>query len=113
MTFGWPFAEGRRTSPGAPPGLTGPALAHAHGSRWCSLVGGYVVRGAGPATLKGRYLYGDVCSGDLWSARLDGPKLVRPRRVGVRVPYLVSFGEDARGGIYAVSLDGEVWRLKA
>ena len=113
VNFGWPFAEGRRTSPGAPPGLTGPVLAHAHGSRWCSLVGGYVVRGAGPATLKGRYIYGDVCSGDLWSARLDGTRLVRARRVGVRVPYLVSFGEDARGRIYAVSLDGEVWRLKA
>ena len=43
--FGWPFAEGRRVRAGAPGGLTAPALTHAHGPRWCSIVGGYVVRG--------------------------------------------------------------------
>ena len=113
VNFGWPFAEGGRTEPGAPSGLRPPAIAHAHGPRWCSIVGGYVVRGRGPRTLRGRYLYGDVCSGDLWSARLDRGALRRPRRLGVRIPYLVSFGEDARGRIYAVSLNGAVWRLKA
>jgi glucose/arabinose dehydrogenase len=68
------------------------------------LIGGYVLRG--------RYLYGDVCSGRLWSARLeDDGTLSRPRRAGLTVPYLVSFGRDARGRVYAVSLDGPVWRI--
>ena len=29
VNFGWPFAEGRTTQPGAPAGLTAPAIAHA------------------------------------------------------------------------------------
>jgi hypothetical protein len=32
--------------------------------------------------------------------------------VGVRVPYLVSFGLGARGRLYAASLNGAVWRLR-
>jgi hypothetical protein len=112
VNFGWPFAEGRRVQPGAPAGLTAPAIAHAHGPRWCSIVGGYAVRAGGPRSLRGRYVYGDVCSGALWSARIDGAGFDRPRRLGIRLPYLVSFGEDARGRIYAVSLDGPVWRLR-
>ena len=83
VNFGWPFAEGRRAQPGAPAGLTAPAIAHAHGPRWCSIVGGYAVRAGGPRSLRGRYLYGDVCSGALWSARIDGAALGRPRRLGL------------------------------
>jgi len=109
--FGWPHAEGRVTRPGAPAGLVPPALDHAHGSRWCSIVGGYVVRRS-PRRLRGRYLYGDVCSGRLWSARVAGARLSDARPVGLSVPYLVSFGHDARGRIYAVSLAGGVWRLR-
>ena len=101
VNFGWPLAEGR--TPAGQPGLTGPAIVHTHSSGWCSLVGGYVLRG--------RYLYGDVCSGRLWSARLRDGRLSRPRRVGLTVPYLVSFGRDARGRVYAISLSGAVWRL--
>jgi glucose/arabinose dehydrogenase len=112
VNFGWPFAEGRTTRPGAPAGLTAPAITHAHGRRWCSIVGGYAVRGRQPRRLRGRYLYGDLCTGALWSARIAGTTLEDPRPVGVRVPYLVSFGEDARGRLYAVSLNGGVWRLR-
>jgi hypothetical protein len=110
--FGWPHAEGRITAPGAPPGLAPPVLDHAHGARWCSIVGGYVARGGSPRSVRGRYLYGDVCTGRLWSARVAGRRLSSARSVGVRVPYLVSFGQDARGRIYAVSLAGAVWRLR-
>jgi glucose/arabinose dehydrogenase len=105
VNFGWPFREGRATlRDGAPPGLTGPALVHRHGRGWCSLVGGYVQRG--------RYVYGDVCSGHLWSARYERGRLARPRRLGPAVGYLVSFGRDARGRLYAVSLGGSVHRLR-
>ena len=33
------------------------------------------------------------------------------RREGVRIPGLSSFGEDARGELYATSLEGRVYRL--
>ena len=36
---------------------------------------------------------------------------VDDRAVGLQVPSISSFGEDQRGRIYAVSLDGPVFRL--
>jgi hypothetical protein len=103
--FGWPFREGRATvREGAPPGLRTPEIVHRHGRGWCSLVGGYVLRG--------RFVYGDVCSGRLWSARFRAGSLGRPRRLGLVAPYLVSFGRDTRGRVYAVSLNGRLWRVR-
>ena len=75
---------------------------HRH-PRWCAITGGYVLRG--------RYLYGDLCSGRIWSARLAGSRLARPRRTRLRVPYLVSFGRDGAGRVHAVSFFGAVYRL--
>jgi hypothetical protein len=113
VNFGWPAYEGFRLAAGqtAFPAQP-PALAYRHGPRWCSVVAGYVARGHAPRAVRGRYVYGDVCSGRLWSARLRGTSLVGDRRLRApRVGYLVSFGQDARGRLYAVSLAGPVYRL--
>ena len=113
VNFGWPAYEGFRLRAGAgPPGVRMPALVHRHGAGWCSVVGGYVARGRAPRVLHGRYVYADLCSGRLWSARLRGTSLVDDRRL--RIPPVfspVSFGEDARGRLYVVSLGGDVFRL--
>ena len=113
--FGWPIFEGtQRDQPGdAPAGYVAPALQHTHASGWCAVTGGYVVHDPALRALRGRYVYGDVCSGELRSARLSGATLVDDRPLGVTAPYLVSFGRDALGRIYAVSLGGPVWRLRA
>ena len=63
--------------------------------------------------LRGRYLYGDYCSGEIRALR---PTLKRgrgDRRLSVpRKRGMVSFGEDARGRIYVAVLDsGAVYRL--
>jgi glucose/arabinose dehydrogenase len=111
--FGWPRFEGlQRRAPGDPPNLRMPALALNHDDGWCAVVGGYVVRRNGPRALRGRYVFGDVCSGRIWSAQLDGDRLDDVRPAGVTVPYLVSFGEDTLGRLYAVSFDGPVVRLR-
>ena len=100
--FGWPAFEG--LDPVGPGDRgTPPALALRHDDGWCAITGGYILRG--------RYLFGDLCSGRLWSARLNGGALEAARPLGVTVPYLVSFGRDARGRVYAVSFSGEVFRL--
>jgi glucose/arabinose dehydrogenase len=113
VNFGWPAYEGPELAAGlAPFAAQMPALAYRHGVRWCSVVGGYAAHGHAPRALRGRYVYGDVCSGRLWSARLRGTSLIDDGRVPApRVGYLVSFGEDARGRLYAVSLAGPVYRL--
>ena len=45
---------------------------------WCSIIGGFVVRDHS-LTLYGRYVYGDYCKGDLYSARLGGWRTRGPR----------------------------------
>jgi hypothetical protein len=113
--FGWPAYEGLARLPDEPDvaGQAPPALSYPHTAGRCAIVGGYVARGARRRGLDGRYLYGDVCSGRLWSARFLGGHLGTPRPLRGRVPYLVSFGEDAAGRLYAVSFNGPVYRLHA
>ena len=77
----------------------------------CSIVGGYVHRRATPRALRGRYVYGDFCSGRIWSARLDGTRLRGIRLERPRVRNLVSFGVDAAGNLYAVAISGAVYRF--
>jgi hypothetical protein len=81
-----------------------------HADRWCAVTGGYVVRDR-RLPLYGRYVYGDLCSGRLFSARLRGVRLVHPRRLELTLPYVVSFGEDAAGHLYGVSFFGDVYRF--
>jgi glucose/arabinose dehydrogenase len=102
--FGWPGYEGgRRTDSPDVPGARAPALTYSHRGGRCAITGGYVVRG--------RYWYGDLCTGRVWSARFRRGRLGRPRRSRIVVPYLVSFGR-ARGHVYAVSFGGGVYRLR-
>jgi hypothetical protein len=111
--FGWPVFEGRALRPGQTPiAARPPALVHRHGRDWCAVMGGYVARGHAPRPLLGRYVYGDLCTGRLWTARFTGSRLVGDRPAHARrIPALVSFGEDARGRLYAVSFGGAVFRL--
>ncbi|MDO8209078.1 sorbosone dehydrogenase family protein [Conexibacter sp. CPCC 206217] len=111
--FGWDRVEGReRRGGGTIPGYVAPAIVHRHSRQWCAVVGGLVVRDPRLPRLAGSYLYGDVCSGWLWAARLDrAGRAHGDRRLALRVPYLVSFGTDGRGRVYAVSLSGAVVRL--
>jgi glucose/arabinose dehydrogenase len=110
--FGWDTFEGRnRYESGTAPGHVPPVLQHTHGQGFCSITGGYVSRdrslGRG---WYGRYIYGDYCDGTLRLAHLRRPTASK-RRTALSVNNLVSFGEDSRGRVYAVSLDGPVYRL--
>jgi hypothetical protein len=112
--YGWPCFEGDRrnvSDPGcASGGTAGPFLTHTHdGDGFCSITGGYVVRDPGLPTLNGRYLYGDFCQGDLRSVSLADAST--DAATGLSVANLSSFGEDACGRIFVVSLDGPVFRL--
>ena len=112
--FGWPAYEGVARRPGTPdvPGALPPAVSYPHADGMCSVTGGYVVRDRSLPALFGRYLYGDLCTGRLRSARLQGATLVDDRPLDTNGGYIVSFGEDAQGRLYAVSFAGDVSRLR-
>lgn len=94
---------------GPPSAFTPPIFEYNHGPG-CGIIGGYVVHDASLGTLAGRYLYGDLCTGELRSFELPSPA-ASDRSEGLSVPQLDSFGEDSCGRVYAVSEAGVVSRL--
>jgi glucose/arabinose dehydrogenase len=112
--FGWAAYEGneRFDSRGLLPGgkLVFPIAVYSH-DEGCSVTGGFVYRGRERPDLRGRYIYGDYCSGNVWTLRVQGGKAVDVRRESFTIPQLTSFGEDNDGGLYAVSHSGRIFRL--
>jgi glucose/arabinose dehydrogenase len=113
--FGWSCFEGghRYDDSRRCPGATAPVLDYGRDHGECSVTGGIVVRDPSLAALAGRYLYGDYCRGQLRSFRIERGRANDDRALGPHVPELSSFGEDASGCVYATSLNGPVYRLKA
>jgi glucose/arabinose dehydrogenase len=115
MNFGWAVYEGRapydrnRTlDPRGPYRAPIRVYSHALG---CSVTGGFVYRGKARADLVGRYFYGDYCSGTVWSLKVVKGKATSFRKEPFTISSLSSFGEDARGGLYAVSQRGVIYRI--
>jgi len=113
--YGWRVWEGRsRYESGQqvnPAGtLVFPIVVYSH-NVGCSVTGGYVYRGRAVPAAKGRYFYGDYCSGTIWTLRTSKGKLVGNRRESFTVSSLSSFGEDSAGELYAVSLEGRIYKL--
>jgi hypothetical protein len=115
--LGWNRTEGAHCFGGACSfsGITLPVAEYSHDSG-CSVTGGYVYRGSELGGLAGTYLYGDFCSGRIWSLRLVGgvatDQMELTPQLG-KVPSLASFGTDGFGELYVVSLGGTVYKLVA
>jgi glucose/arabinose dehydrogenase len=88
-----------------------PVAVYSH-SRGCSVTGGYVYRGSAVREARGRYFYGDFCSGTIWSFRVGRHGRASAPTVSGQVPSLSSFGVDGHGELYATSLDGTLYRLR-
>jgi glucose/arabinose dehydrogenase len=117
--YGWRIMEGAHCYNPAedcsPEGLVFPIAEYGHEHGRCSITGGYVYRGTAVPALKGTYLFGDYCSGELFAlpASANRKSSTAPRvllQTGVRIS---SFGEDEAGEIYIVDHKGAVYRLTA
>jgi hypothetical protein len=86
-------------------------IVRSHEDGNCSITGGVVVRDRSLPGLRGRYVFGDFCKGRVESARLTPGRARAVRRTSLKVGSLSSFGEDAQGRVYVVSLDGPVYRI--
>jgi glucose/arabinose dehydrogenase len=109
--LGWNAYEGRAVYKRQPidrSRLVWPVAVYPH-TEGCSITGGYVYRGSEVPALRGRYVYGDFCSGRIWSLRAGGG---RPQLLALpRLEGLSSFGLDAQGELYATTLGGRVLRF--
>ena len=94
-------------------GLTLPALEYSH-SDGCSIIGGYVYRGAAIPDIVGDYFYSDWCSGWLRSFRYEAGQVLDRQAWDVgSLGSVVSFGVDDAGELYILSQSGTVYRLVA
>jgi len=118
--FGWDAFEGYSKYTGAnsgtpdPGGTVKPIFAYPHsrgGS--CSIIGGYVVADRRLRSLYKRYVYADLCEGELRSLVPHLRRASGERRLGLHVDSPSSFGEDDRHRVYVCSLEGPVYRLVA
>ena len=111
--YGWPCREGTVAGPGGctAPDHTPPIFDYDSTSFGCGVVGGHMVRDDALPTLRGRYLYGDLCRSKLRSIVLSGSSASDDREESLDLPNLVSFGEDSCGHVYAAAIAGTVARI--
>ena len=113
--YGWDVYEGRArfeskrlSGPGK---LVQPFVVYPLSGGNCAVTGGFVYRGTAAPSAAGRYFYGDNCSGIVWSFPAGRARNVR--REPFTLQGLSSFGEDAAGELYAVTLGGRVYQLRS
>jgi glucose/arabinose dehydrogenase len=106
-----PVREGRRELGGGE--LVWPVASYRHDAG-CSITGGLVYAGVRVPALSRRYVYGDFCTGLLWSLRPNpGAGVSDVRRERAKVPQLTHIGPDAEGELLLVSAGGAIYRAVA
>ena len=114
--YGWKVMEGLYCFQPGPdcnaPRFTPPIAVYGRGGG-CSVTGGYVYRGAAYPALVGAYVFGDYCSGLVWTLRRDADGAWRMTLRGELDARITSFGEDEAGEIYITDDGGRVLRLRA
>ena len=110
VSFGWSAFEGPARFNDDQPidGHLAPVAWYEHGDDGCSISGGAV---AVTGTLRGRYVFGDYCSGRIWSIAAVGDDVSRIRHAD-DVNELVAIAR-AHDDLYALSLKGDVLRIES
>lgn len=113
--LGWPAREGSRVLDAdrlvAGGDLVGPVAEYTHDEGGCSVVGGVVYRGTRIPALRERYVYGDFCSGAVWTLRpRPAGEVADVRRETAQAPQLTHIGTDARGELVLATASGDILR---
>ena len=111
--FGWDVLEGSlcyepSSNCTVPANYKGPVAQYSH-TYGCSITGGYVYRGT-HRDLQGLYVYGDFCSGRLWTMNANGSGETLRRDTSLNIS---SFGESEAGELYVTDLNGSLYRVIA
>jgi glucose/arabinose dehydrogenase len=109
--YGWRVYEGAHCT-GLDPSLCVPAnyvapiVEYGHTGGRCSITGGYVYRGSAAALATGTYVFGDYCSGEIFTLSGGAASVLLDTALNIS-----SFGEDEAGEVYVVGLGGTVHRI--
>jgi glucose/arabinose dehydrogenase len=115
LNYGWNVTEGQECyqQRGCDTATFAMPVAQYSHSEGCSVTGGYVYRGAAFPALAGTYIFGDYCSGRIWTLREAGGSWQHDEalQAGFQV---ASFGEDQAGELYVTGIDdGTLYRVTA
>jgi glucose/arabinose dehydrogenase len=116
VNFGWPQYEGRHlrdnTSAGSDPAKM-PIYVYDHMAGRCAIIGGYVSHDPRIVALSRRYLFGDLCTGRIFSLLADvrTQKVTERHYVGITAANLSSFGVGPDNEIYITQTTGELSRI--
>ncbi len=115
--YGWSVFEGThclaRDCDAPPEAFVPPVYEYPHTEGRCAAVGGVVYRGEAIAGLEGRYLFGDLCSGEIWALPREGQDSeIAPTLLADLDGMLVTFGVDADGEVLVADYQGGgIYRL--
>lgn len=114
LNYGWNIMEGSHCYNAAvcmAEGLTPPVIEYGH-REGCSVIGGYVYRGAAIPGIAGSYFYADYCLGWIRSFKFVDGKATEAKvwKLGVEGNVL-SFGEDAAHELYVFYANGKVYKF--
>lgn len=107
--FGWRRREGDQPYSGKAfrkGEVIEPVYTYSHSEGGCSVTGGFVYRGSAIAALQGSYLFADYCSGKIHSFVAN-----KASTLTISTEQISSFGVDADGEVYVLSLDGPIYRI--
>ncbi|MEP7137712.1 MAG: S8 family serine peptidase [Chloroflexota bacterium] len=121
QNYGWRILEGNlcynsASNCVAPSSYVPPVTTYDHGTNdsfGCSITGGYVYRGSNFPSLTGYYLFGDYCTGRLFSLYKDSTLGWKSAQL-LDTPYTISsFGEDEQGELYLADYaTGKIYNIR-
>jgi len=102
--FGWSALDGTsKYKPQPTPGTLVTPITTYGAAYGCAPVAGAVYRGKTIRKLRSTYVFGDACSGRIFSILRKDAKLVD---TGLRVPKLAAIGQDSAGELWLISQKG-------
>jgi glucose/arabinose dehydrogenase len=111
--FGWRIMEGSICNPHLNGGVCTPPTGHippiaeyTHAGGRCSIIGGYVYRGVMSTLPVGAYVYGDLCTGEIFLLQSGTQNTLLDTNL-----IISSFGEDEAGELYVCELANTVFRI--
>jgi glucose/arabinose dehydrogenase len=114
LNYGWSVMEGSlcfNVNPCMSTGLVLPAVEYDHTRGDCAVIGGFVYRGSAIPQLQGSYFYSDLCGGWVRSFRYNGGQVTDQIDWALPTGGTYSFGEDAQGEIYVLSVTNTIYKI--
>ena len=117
--LGWAIKEGSecfRDDPCGDVEFVDPIFEYSGGNT-CSVIGGYVYNGESIEALQGQYMYADFCSDEVFllnentDGNVENIDITEMINSGAAITQVSSFGEDASGELYILSLMGNVYKV--